>query len=345
MFSISAGINPPLPVLDKASHGTAPPRPQPPATILVVDDIFANRELLREILTDRGYEVILAANGHEARQHLQNVEPSLVLLDIRMPEGSGIELCRELKSNSATRLIPVVLLTSLSEVKDRVEGWHAGADDFISKPFDRTELLARVRSLVNAKAYTDELERAETVLFALARAIEGKDPGTAGHCERLSHLAVALGRRCCLDDAQLVALHRAGIVHDIGKVAIPEAVLLKEGPLAEQERLLMEQHPAIGEAICRPLRSFGLVLPLIRHHHEKLDGSGYPDRLRGDEISLPVRIVQMVDVFDALTTDRPYHAGLSRHQALETMAVEVKRGWRDRDLFETFRQLLRSEAP
>ena len=198
-----------------------------------------------------------------------------------------------------------MLVTGLTDSGDRIQGIEAGADDFLGKPVNKEELLTRVRSLLRLKQFTDELENAETVLFSLALSIEAKDPYTEGHCGRLSKYFVALAKRLGLPEELRVALRRAGIVHDIGKVAVPEHILLKPGPLTPEEWKIMKEHPVIGERICAPLRSFRHVLPIIRYHHEKLDGSGYPDGLKGEEIPLTARILQMVDIYDALTTDRP----------------------------------------
>jgi putative two-component system response regulator len=234
-----------------------------------------------------------------------------------------------------------VLVTGLSATADRVRGIQAGADDFLNKPFDQTELIARVRSLLSLKAHTDELERAESVLFALAHSIEGKDPYTRGHCERLSDYSARLALRVGLPETQVSALRRAGIVHDIGKVAVPDAVLLKPGRLTPDEYKIMQEHPLVGERICTPLRSFRQVLPIIRHHHEKLDGSGYPDGLRGEQIPLTARILTIVDVYDALTTARPYKHSLSSAEAQQIMADEVRNGWWDPQLFTEFQGLQR----
>ena len=244
------------------------------------------------------------------------------------------------KKNPENRLTPVVLLTGLGATEDRIQGIEAGANEFLSKPVDRNELLARVRSLLTVKAYTDELERAESVLFALARSIEGKDPYTEGHCERLSDYSASLGERVGLATEQITALRRAGIVHDVGKVAVPDAILLKPGPLRPDEWGIMRKHPVIGERICAPLKSFRFVLPIIRHHHERFDGSGYPDALKGEQIPLTARVLQVVDVYDALTTERPYKRPLSREEAMVTMVQEVRNGWWDAHLFAEFSQLL-----
>ena len=307
--------------------------------ILVVDDDAANRELLEEFLVAEGLEVVTAPDGRSSLEAFARLAPDLVLLDVNMPFVDGFEVCRRLKSNPDTRLTPVVLVTALSATDDRVRGIKVGADGFLSKPVDHSELLAHVRSLLSLKAYTDELERAESVLFALARSIEGKDPYTEGHCERLSGYSARLGERVGLAEDQIIALRRAGTVHDIGKVAVPDAILLKPSRLTPEEFRIMQEHPVVGERICAPLKSFRLALPIIRHHHEKLNGSGYPDGLKGDDIPITARVLQIVDVYDALTTQRPYKRAFSRAEALEMMDEEVKKGWWDPGVFQEFRQM------
>ena len=311
-------------------------------TILVADDQAANRELLDELLTTQGFRVVTVPDGAAAVEELTRTQVDLVLLDVMMPHLNGFEVCQKIKSNPETYLIPIVLVTALSDKKDRIEGIKAGADDFLTRPVDRVELLARVGSLLKLKHRTDELERAEAVLFTLAESIEGKDPYTHGHCERLSDYSARLGEHLGLAQDQIVALRRAGMVHDVGKVAVPDAILLKPGKLSEQEWKLMREHPVVGERICAPLKSFRLVLPIIRHHHEKLDGSGYPDGLRGDAIPITARILQIVDVYDALTTERPYKRAFAITDALQTMKEEVAKGWWDPHIFEQFEQLMRS---
>jgi putative two-component system response regulator len=311
-------------------------------TILVADDQASNRELLEELLTAEGFKVASVANGAAALEQLTTAPIDLVLLDVMMPQLSGFQACEKIKSNPETYLIPVILITALSGKQDRIEGIRSGADDFLTRPVDRTELLARVRSLLKLKLRTDELERAESVLFTLARSIEGKDPYTLGHCERLAEYSARLGERLNLPEEQLVALRRAGIVHDVGKVAIPDAILLKPGALTPEEWTIIREHSAIGERICAPLKSFRLVLPIIRHHHEKLDGSGYPDGLRGDAIPVTARVLQIVDVYDALTTERPYKKAFSVTDSLQTMKDEVARGWWDPDIFDQFERLVGS---
>jgi putative two-component system response regulator len=310
-------------------------------TILVADDQSSNRELLEELLTTQGFKVTAASDGVAALEKLGTVQADLVLLDVMMPRLNGFEVCERIKNNPDTYLLPVILITALSDKQDRIEGIRAGADDFLSRPVDRTELLARVRSLLKLKQRTDELERAEAVLFSLARSIEGKDPYTHGHCERLAEYSARLGEHLMLSEDQIIELRRAGVVHDIGKIAVPDAILLKPGKLTPEEWKLIQEHPIVGERICAPLKSFRLVLPIIRHHHEKFDGSGYPDGLRGEAIPVTARVLQIVDVYDALTTDRPYKHAFSITDALQTMKQEVSKGWWDPHIFDQFEQLVR----
>lgn len=311
-------------------------------TILVADDQALNRELLEELLTAQGFKVVTVTDGVSALEQLAKTQVDLVLLDVMMPRLTGFEVCQKIKSNPETDLIPVVLVTALSDKQDRLEGIKAGADDFLTRPVDRTELLARVRSLLKLKFRTDELERAESVLFSLARSIEGKDPYTHGHCERLAEESVLLGEQVGLSDDQITALRRAGVVHDIGKVAVPDAILLKPGRLTPEEWEVIRQHPIVGERICAPLKSFRSVLPIIRHHHERYNGTGYPDGIRGDEIPIAARVLQIVDVYDALTTERPYKKAFSSAEALITMREEVAKGWWDPQIFHTFERMIRS---
>src|SRR5580700_10785386 len=277
-----------------------------PEKILIVDDEMAARSGLSTLLRREGFEVHEASDGSSALAQCASSVPDLILLDIVMPGIDGFDVCRQLKASPEMRLTPVVLITGLSATEDRIKGINAGADDFLSKPIDINELLARTRSLLRLKQYTDELENAESVLFSLARSIEARDPYTRGHCERLAEMSAQLGGRLGVSGEDIKALRRAGIVHDIGKVAVPDSILLKPGPLTYEEIIQMRKHAAVGESICAPLKTFGIVLPIIRHHHEKYDGSGYPDNLQGKEIPLTARILQLADVFDALTTDRPY---------------------------------------
>src|ERR1700684_4500000 len=218
-----------------------------PGPILIADDQAANRELLEELLTTQGFKVITVSDGADVIQELTRTQVDLVLLDVMMPRLTGFQACEKIKNNPDTYLIPVILITALSDKQDRIEGIRMGADDFLSRPVDRAELLARVRSLLKLKQRTDELERAESVLFTLARSIEGKDPYTHGHCERLANYSARLGEHLGLPEEQITALRRGGVVHDIGKIAVPDSILLKTSKLSEDEWKLMKEHPLVGE--------------------------------------------------------------------------------------------------
>jgi len=316
---------------------------QRPPKILVVDDKLDTLLLLRELLSSRDYEVITATDAEEAEDKVHSEKPDLVLLDVVMPGKSGYELCRELKDDPFTRLIPVVMITGLTARDDRVRGIEAGADDFLSKPLYPEELFARVKSLLKLKEFTDELENAESVLVALALGVEARDPYTGNHCERLAHYAADLGQQLGLDSDSIIALKRGGYLHDLGKVSIPDEILKKGSALTSEEWDIMRQHPVIGESICRPLKSFRNVLPIIRHHHEHWDGSGYPDRLKHYSIPLLARILQVVDVYDALRTARPYKPALTHDEAERTMMEEANKGLWDPELVPEFFAMLRKK--
>jgi putative two-component system response regulator len=317
----------------------------PLATILVADDDQEIRQPLEYLLRLQGYRVLTADDGVQALSLLEEQPVDVALLDVSMPRESGFSVCRTVKARSATRLLPVVLMARLGgDAAERIHGIEAGADDFLSKPVHKEELLARVKSLVRLKRIGAELEMAESVLLTLAASIEAKDPYTAGHCERVSRYSAGLAEQLGLPEDQRLALLRGGMVHDIGKVAVPDQILLKPGPLTAGERRLMETHTFVGEQICAPMKSFRNILPIIRSHHEHQNGSGYPDHLTGDQIPLTARILQIADVYDALTTDRPYRAALTSEQALSTVREEANRGWWDRKLVSELESLLKNSA-
>lgn len=319
------------------------PTPVPKAAphILVVEDQLDNATLMAHLLTSRGYEAQVAHSAEQAETLIARRAPDLILLDVILPGRSGYELCRELKTNEATRLIPVVIITGLSDREDRIRGIDAGADEFLSKPIFPEELFARVRSLLKLKEFTDELESAEGVLCTLGRSVEARDPYTEGHCERLAQYAYSLGEHLGLDEESLVALRRGGFLHDLGKITVPDEILKKGANLSAAEWEIMKQHPITGEMICRPLKSLRKVLPLIRSHHEHWNGSGYPDGLQGEDIPLLARILQVVDVYDALITERPYKAALTHEEAARVMSQEAESGLWDAKLVDEFFQMLR----
>ena len=309
-----------------------------PATVLVVDDHEGNLSGLRAFL-QKDYSVVTTTSGNEAIRIARDAVPDAVLLDVVMPEISGLDVCAELKQDAETRLIPVVLMSGRGDRQTRIAGLAAGADDFLDKPIDTEELRARIGSLVRVKRMTDELESAEGFVLALVGVIEARDPATEGHCERLSKHATALGGQLGLDAADLDTLQRGAYLHDIGKIGIPDHLLLKKTRLTAREYEVMKRHPLIGDDLCRPVKSLEAVRPIVRHHHERLDGRGYPDRLYGDRIPLVAQIVTVVDVFDALTSDRPYRRALSIQAALRTMRQEAREGAYSLDLVERLAEL------
>ena len=304
--------------------------------ILVADDTDSIRALYRKLLATDGHEVIDVGDGEAALAAVQKHHPDVVLLDVTMPQLDGLEVCRRLKSDPATRLTPVVLVTGLSDLQDRIKGIEAGADEFLSKPVHPLELRARVGSLTRMKHLLDALDSAEAAFMTLALTIEARDPMTSGHCERLARHAVALGKAIGVSETDLQALHRGGYLHDVGKVGIPDAVLLKRGPLTTAEFDLMKKHPDIGDSLCAPLQSLRSVRPIIRCHHERLDGSGYPQALRGDEVPLLAQIVGICDVYDALTSQRPYRPALSQEDATHHLLQEAANGKFQREHVEAF---------
>ena len=336
---------------DAAAAPASAPAPQPRTPelrlsgirVLVTDDDPGVRTALARSLTNAGAEVRTAENGTGALSVAREWNADTILLDASMPGLDGFEVCRRLKADPATRLIPVIIITGLDTTDDRRRVLEAGADGIIPKPFDREELFARVRSCARLKQTTDHLERADELLVVMARSVEGKDPNTLGHCERLSDYSARLAARIGMEAADVDALRLSGLVHDIGKGALPDTILRKSTTLDDQEWAAMRSHPVEGERICRGAPGFGRVLPIIRHHHEKMDGSGYPDGLRGNDIPKAARVLQLVDVYDALTTARPYRVAESPEGALGIMEHEVDRGWWDPLIFSAFRDLVRED--
>lgn len=313
--------------------------PQPSgrrSRVLVADDTESIRTLFRRLLIADGHDVISAGDGPAALEAVRRHQPDVILLDVGMPAMDGLEVCRRLKADPATRLTPIVLVTGQTDLNDRIRGIEAGADEFLSKPVHPHELRARVRSLSRVKHLIDDLDSAEAAFMTLALTIEARDPLTKGHCERLASHSVRLGQAIGLADDDLEALHRGGYLHDVGKVGVPDAVLLKPGPLTAEEFELMKRHPEIGDSLCAPLQSLRRVRPIILSHHERLDGSGYPNGLRGDEVPLLAQIVGIVDVFDALTSERPYRGAWSTEEAARQLLLEAERGRLARCYVEAF---------
>ncbi|MHB8169853.1 MAG: response regulator [Thermoleophilia bacterium] len=317
--------------------------------ILIVDDSVQNVQLLEAYLTAAGYEVLCAHGGAEALEIVDGDNgggslPDLIILDVMMPGINGYQVCRRVKQKEDTRRIPVMMLTALQDLDDKVKGFEAGADEFLSKPIDRMELLIRAKSLLRTKHLNEDLESARNVIYTLALAIEANDPYTSGHSERVSEYGVMLARWLGLTVDQQEIIRNAGVLHDIGKIGISETILQKPGPLSTKELLAVQDHPAIGEKICKPLRSANLLLTVIRHHQERYDGDGYPDHLSGGDIPIEARVISVVDAFDAMTSPRPYRPPMSQPQAIDTLRREAGKQW-DPGIVTAFIDMLAADSP
>lgn len=312
--------------------------------VLVVDDDPVNVDIFARVLAAQGLDVTRATGGEEALGHLAREVPDLVLLDVMMPGVDGYQVCHHIKSNPETWFLPVLMISGYQGQDEKIKGVEAGADGFLAKPPDWRELTARVKALLRFKQYTERLESAESVILSLGMTIELRDPYTEGHCQRLAHYATAVGAHLGLPDDDLEALYRGGFLHDLGKIGIPDAVLLKAGTLDAAERALLHTHPVLGARLCHGLRSLRRALPIIRSHHERLDGTGYPDGLAGDAVPLLAQIMSVVDVYDALTTERPYRPALPRGRAHRVLLEEADRNWRSPSLVREFIDLDRRHA-
>jgi putative two-component system response regulator len=294
--------------------------------VLVVDDTEAVRSLFQKLLAADGHEVLSASNGSEALDAVQHERPDVIVMDVAMPVLDGLEVCRRLKNDPRTRLTPIVLVTGQSDLSDRIRGIEAGADEFLSKPVHPQELRARVRSLTRMKQLADALESAESAFITVALTIEARDATTHGHCERLAYHSARLGRTLGLGSEDIEALHRGGYVHDVGNVGIADAVLLKQGPLTPDEFEIVKRHTLIGDALCAPLPSLRTVRPIVLNHHERLDGSGYPAGLQGDDVPLLAQLFGIVDVYDSLTSERPYRPAYSVDDAARQLMAQAGEG-------------------
>ncbi|MBI4906320.1 MAG: response regulator [Acidobacteria bacterium] len=308
-------------------------------TILVVDNEEVNRRLLRAMLRTAPYRILEARRASEAINEIEKQQVDLIILDLMLPEVSGADFCRWLKNNRKTQLIPVLITTNLQGVENEILSISAGADEFLLKPLSASLVRTRIQTLLKHKAAIDSLEEAETILFALAQAVEQRDKQTGDHCQRLATYSVALGMALGLSRQEMVALYRGGYMHDIGKIAVPDSILFKRGPLDTEEWRIMQSHTVKGEEICRPMKSMALVLPIIRNHHERWDGTGYPDGLAGEQIPLLARILQIADVYDALTSERSYKKPFPHDEAMRIIKEETAKGWRDPALVSLFEEM------
>ncbi len=313
----------------------------PKATILIADDMPENIDLIKTVFLEESYEFITAQNGKKALECVAKYVPDLILLDVVMPEMDGFEVCSLLKSQKETKHTPVVMVTGMDDHRSRLKGIESGVDDFISKPINIIELKARVASLLRIKRYVDQLEHAERIFYSLAITVESKDRNTKGHCNRLANYGQLLAERIGMSEEDIHAVRRGGILHDIGKMAIDEEILLKPGPLSEEEYEIVKKHSEKGVEICKPMKMLENVLPVIRYHHERYDGSGYPDGLQGEQIPLTARIIGLADSFDALTSNRLYRGAYSREEAFSILDKEMEMGKWDKHLYDEFKKMLK----
>jgi len=314
------------------------------ARILIVDDDPRIREVLARWLVDSGFLVDEACSAAQALSALDTVPPDLVLLDVHLAGDKGHDVLRTIRSRPALRLLPVIMITGAATWAEKLEAIDEGVTDFLSKPLHLQELSYRIRALLKTKSYTDALEEAEKVMLALARTIDARDAYTGGHSERVAEYAVRLAERLGLSARDQEAARLGGLFHDFGKVAVRDEILRKPGKLTPQEYEEIKRHPAKGRELLGPMKSLAGALPAVYHHHERMDGSGYPDGIKGESVPLVARIVTVADIYDALTTDRPYRPALDHVRALRIMDDEARRGWWDRRLVTEFGILFDSPA-
>jgi putative two-component system response regulator len=307
-----------------------------PVHVLAVDDDANSIAVLEAAASLAGFRFSSTTHPTECLDLIAELEPDVILLDVMMPEIDGFEVCRKIKEDGKLQLIPIVLVTALDSKDDKIKGLEAGCDDFMSKPVDRVELTARVKSLARVRRLTENLDDAEKVLETLARGVEAKDETTGDHCDRLTEAGIAFGRHLGFSAPDVKALGRAGILHDIGKIGIPDSILLKQGKLTPEEWKVMETHTTIGADLLKPLRTMQRVVPIVRHHHERWDGKGYPDGLSGEDVPLLARAFQLLDAFDALTSERPYKRAFTVEESCEILVKEAESGKWDPTLLKEF---------
>jgi len=308
--------------------------------VFVIEDDAAIRRLLERLLTPAGYSVESFPTAQPALESIRSSPPDLVLLDLQLPDLNGHEVLEAIRSDPATRLLPVVMMTGMATTAEKLRAQSAGVTDFIAKPFSPEELLPRVRALVMLKQFADEHEHAERVILTLAKTIDARDPYTAGHSGRVAEYADQVAARMGLEGPVRTELRRGALFHDLGKIVIPDAILRKPGKLTPEERTVVEEHPVVGNDLLSPMKTMRQTLPIVYHHHERLDGSGYPDGIYGPDIPMTVRIVTIADIFDALTSDRSYREALSIETAFEILGEGVGKGWWDKDAVDALRGVM-----
>jgi putative two-component system response regulator len=308
--------------------------------ILVVEDEIQQQKLVKAALNSSEFDLMLATNGEEALSFIKKYDFDVVLMDKCMPGMCGDEVCSRVRNELHKPLLPLIMLTGTTSDEELEKSLSAGANDFIRKPYNPMALIAKVRATGYNKRIVDQLDSADSMLFALARMVEAKDECTGDHCSRLEHTAAVFGKELELCSEEIYALQRGGVLHDIGKLGIPDSILLKEGSLTDEEWETMRQHTIIGERLCSDLKSMKNTLPIIRHHHERGDGGGYPDGLRAEEIPFLARVFQIIDIYDALSNNRPYKKAFPLEKIISIFEEETAKGWRDPELVTSFINLL-----
>ena len=300
------------------------------STILIVDDEPFGRETLESILEPEGYDLVMAENGYQAIEKALAIQPDVILLDVMMPGMNGFEVCRRIRSEKQLAEIPILFLTALDDRQSLLSGLEAGADEFISKPFDRYELRARLLGITRLNRFhklseeRSNLEQAHTELKAAydatiegwSRAMDLRDRETEGHTQRVTQLTLKLAEAAGMDHNELVHIRRGALLHDMGKLGVPDAILLKPDKLTDDEWAFMRRHPQLAYDMLHPIEYLRPALDIPFCHHEKWDGTGYPRKLKGNEIPLAARIFAIVDVWDAVTSDRPYRPAWQKEVAL-----------------------------
>jgi putative two-component system response regulator len=321
-----------------------PPPDEPAGRIFVIDDDEQVRGLMRRLLTRAGYSVEDFGVGAAGIDAIHERPPDLVLLDLMLPDASGNEILDQIRENPSTRLLPVVMMTGHGTREDRLRAQRSGVTDFLAKPVAADELLPRVKSLVLLKHFADEHEHAERVILTLAKTIDARDSYTAGHSGRVAQYACDAAAKLGLKSSEIDDLRRGALFHDIGKITIADSVLKKETPLTAEERMTINEHPVVGCELLSGMRTMRRILPIVYHHHERLDGSGYPDGISGAAIPQPVRIVSVADVFDALTSSRAYRPALTFAQAWKVIDDDVAAGRLDRDVTAALKEAVAGSA-
>ena len=329
--------------------------------ILVVEDHAGTLSLLTTLLQKEGFDVIGAGNGEDALRILKNEFPDLVLLDIILTGMDGFDVCRTLKTDPLYRNVPVIMCTSKDTMPDRLKGAEFGADDYVAKPFNNRDLVKRIRLHLRLKSMEEQLmitahelqtarkalheqtramERSQLeTIHSLLAAVSAKDHHTGEHAQNVADLCKTMASMMGFDKRSLLNLQYASILHDVGKIAVPTSVLAKENRLEKEELEIIRRHPEISAEIIRPVSFLQKVIPIIRHHHENVDGSGYPDGLKGEEIPLESRILAVADAYDAMTSNRPYREAITRERAL-TLISERAGTQFDADVVNVFVEVM-----